>query len=705
MAENPRLWLPGSVQKDLDGEVHRALSLGREGVAADPAVQEMRINRTANNARAGGGSLTLSQARPRDPMFYWERNNLPYKVDDEAELQKIRKYLRLIYLTHPLMASAIDIYSKYPLTGMELNCKDPALTDFYSDLFLDQLDYEEFLVLVLREYWNVGEAWPFGSWNETLGIWEDDELLNPDDVRVTKSAFQREPRFEMKLPETLRTILQNKQPVWEYEALLRSYPELQHYLGENAYMPVSNVLLQQLAFKAHTFHPRGIPILLRAMRSLTQEEMLNAAMDAVAERLSTPLILAKLGASATDLGTNTAWVPTEGDLQAFESSLDDALAADFRVLTHHFAVDMSTVFGKEVMPDFQTDFDRLAERQLQVFGMSKTMLSGAQGGETYAADAINRDLVSQLLNGAQRLIRRFVRQRMLVVAEAQEHFDYEVRGGKRYPIMEEVLEVDPRTGEQRIVEQPKLLVPELRIKAMDIRRESEFRDFVESAVAAGVPISQRTRFVNIPVDLEEERDLVVAEAVANAVAAQETRKKVYEALKAQRLPIPEDLDKDFGPKATPDPATADTTTVTPHEPEGPIDSLDPSPANPALMPTEQDMKEREQENGGDGKLPRNLITEEGRTRPPESDEMRKHMPVAAARRGWGTVEPMIFTAAAEGEQSEPVQDDYGQPIIGKLTHGPSHVGMRRFSVVKKDVPLDPPGTDVPPPETPTEGVE
>ncbi len=628
-------------------------------------------------------------------MFYWQQNNLPYRVDSEEELSKIRNYCRLLYLTHPIVASAIDIYSKYPLTGLEFVCKDSALTEFYSDLFLDQLNYEEFLVMVLREYWSVGEAFPFGSFNETLGVWEDDELMNPDDVRVIKSAFHLQPRFEMKLPETLRNILKNREPVWEYNALLQAYPELRHFMGEDSYMPVSNVLLHHLAFKAHTFHPRGVPILLRGMRSIVQEEMLNAAQDAIADRLSTPLILAKLGASATDLGTGTAWIPTEGDLQEFETHLDAALAADFRVLTHHFGLDISHVFGREIMPDFTADFDRLSERQLQVFGLSKTMLSGSSSGETYAGDALNRDLVSQLLTSAQRLIKRFTRERMLVVAEAQEHYDYEVRGGKRYPVMEEVLEVDEETGEQRIVEQPKLLVPELQIKAMDLSREKEIRDFIEAAVAAGVPISQKTRFTNIPVDLEEERAAVQDEQVAAAIAEQETRQEVYKALVARRLPIPEDLANDFGPKAQNAPGGA-SAVVTP-TPSAALDTLESDDPHPALVPTEQDIAQRQQDNGQMAPRSvgpaRNRATDPQRHRPPESDEQRANMPVAAARMGWGEVEPLIYTKAVhddEGNVTEPSQmvtDSTGRPLIGTITHGPSSVGMRRYAKVSRDIPL------------------
>ena len=610
------------------------------------------------------------------------------------------KNCRMLYWTHPLIASAIDIYSKYPLTGMEFSCKDPALTEFYSDLFLDQLDYEDFLVDLLRSYWIFGEAWPFGSFNETLGVWEDDELMNPDDIRVTRSAFMREPRFEMKLPETLRNILNKREPVWEYQKLIRAYPELQHYMGENAYMPVSNVLLQQIKFKGDLFHPRGIPILMRGMRAITQEEMLNAAQDAIADRLYTPLVLFKLGATASDLGTTAAWVPNEADIQEFERHLDAALAADFRVLTHHFAVEHELIFGKENMPDFGPDFERLGDRQLQVFGLSRTMLNGADGGQTYAADALNRDLVSQLLSGAQRLVKKFTRQRMLVVAEAQEHYDYEVRNGRRYPIMEEVLEVDEETGEQRIVEQPKLLVPDLKIKAMDLRREEELRTFIEGAVAAGVPISQKTRFVNIPIDLDEERDAVVDERVNNAIAEQETRKQTYQALKARGLPIPQDLIQDFEPRAQTAPGQEEARPATPHTPGAPLQTLDPNMQHPALQPTPMQIREEQQAQGlvpgssgvdgppGTRTLPRNQINQPGATRPPESDEQRRHMPVAAALQGWGQAEAVVFQTGEDGIE-HPVVDEYGRPVIGRLTHGPSHVGMRRYAVVDPDFPLDP----------------
>jgi hypothetical protein len=683
------LWVPGGggfrrqATPGLDNEVMAALSRGRQGAVNDPALQEMRKNRRVAAERlrnermqkSGAASLSFATARPRDPMFYWEQNNLPYDIWKPEELKAIRKYCRILYLTHPVIAACIDIFAKYPLSGMELSSKDDEITEFYTTLFFDQLKYPKFLKNLGREYWLVGEAWPFGSFNETLGVWEDDELLQPDDIEVHKSPFLKEERFEMRLPETLRKVLNERKPQWEYEALMRAYPELQHYTREDAKMPVSNILLRQIKFEADTFHPRGVPILMRGFRSVMQEEMLNAAQDAIADRLYTPLILAKLGASAVDLGTQTPWVPTEDDIADFEEALDAALAADFRVLTTHFAVGIEQFFGRDNMPDFKEDFDRLTERQLQVFGLSKTAIAGAAGGETYAGDALNRDYVSQLLTNYQDLQKDFFRQRALVVAEAQEHYDYEERGGKRYPIMEEIWEVDEETGEGRIVEQPKLLVPELKIKAMNMQDETIYRQLVEALRASGVPISMKTRLVNIPIDLDEEIERIGDEQVEQAIAAQEVRKRTFIELRAKGLPIAEDLRADFEPKAVQAQEKATAAEATPIPTVGtavPGDTM-------ALAPTPEDIAAA----GGDTqtvptgtaspganvlKLPTNRIMQPGRTRPPESDEMRSRMPKPVA-------------SLDDDEDGEEVPE-------GRLARGPGHIGMRRRANVRRDRPLN-----------------
>jgi hypothetical protein len=675
----------------------------RLGLGTDEVVGEMRRNRRVAMRKTGttvGGvgpsgfnaaNVSFATGRPRDPMFYWRQNNLPYDVTKDDELKKVRSFCRILYMTDPLIAACTDIFTKFPLQGMRFECKDDQLIDFHSSLFFDELDYENFLLDVGREYWVTGESWPLGSFNEVLGVWEDDELLNPDDVEVERSPFLKDPRFLIRLPESLRKVLQERSPRWEYEALMRNYPELQAYATEDALMPVSNMLLTQLKFKGDTFHKRGIPILMRGFRSVIQQEMLNAAMDAVADRLYTPLVLVKLGASASDLGTQQPWIPTQDDLTDFEEALDASLAADFRALIHHFAVDMVPVFGRENMPDMTNDFERIQDNMLMVYGLSRTMLQGAAQGETYAADALNRDMVTQLLTTYQKMIQKFVKQRMLIVAEAQEHYDYEVRNGQRYVIMEEILEVDEESGEQRIVEQPKLLVPDLKFDTMQLADKAQERDFLESLAANGVPVPYKARLMGTGLDFEEMIEQRKTEETALAVAEQEVRKDKYKALRDANLPIPDDLKADFQPIAREPgdgPVSSAGDMVTPALGQDPVDL-------PALAPTQDDLGNEDDQNapgpmdqtGPAGQVivmpPNGDVPQEGDQRPPESDEQRDRMPKPAKRirltaqqkrRILGQIREVTDKHYVPPDNSQESKPEHHQPQ-GKFGT-PKHVGMR-----------------------------
>lgn len=699
----------------------RMLAYGSADGSMTPEVAEARKNRSVNRRTAaygaggaggaggGFGDIQFATGRPRDPLFYWRQNNLPYDFSQNEELAKVRAFCRLLYQTDPIIGSCVDIFSKFPTMGDHLECMDSRLEDFYGDLFFgeEHLDYEEFTVDIGREYWTSGEAWCFATFNEDLGIWDDEELLNPDDVKVERSPFLKEPRFFIRLPWTIRQILQTRQPAWEYNRLVQEYPELTAYTAENTFMPVSNILLKQLKFRGDTFNVRGVPLLTRAMRSMLQKEMLNTALDSIADRLYTPLILCKLGASATDLGTSQPWIPTDDDLENFELALDAALAGDFRALIYNFAVEMLPVLGRENMPDLTPDFERIEDSILQVFGLSRTFLMGAQSGQTYAADALNKELVTMLMTKYQKFQARHFRQRALVVAEAQEHYAYREHGGKRYVIMEEVLETDEESGEKRLVEQPKLLVPDRKFQVLNLKDEDATRQFIEALRAAGIPISQRTRTRNLEIDLDEEVNRSQDEAVDQIVAEQETRKRAYIALRDGGYPIPQDLQQDFAPLAQIEgmPAGASLGGM-------PIPRLGTEPGPPllALAPGPEDAEAE----GEDPMAPPEGEEDEGgepgpgeeSSRPEESDEERPGMPSEAAlfRRTARTREAARARPReqhGDEEHSTPVYRPNGevQEVREWETHdapaqykAPRHVGIRRTAGLKDGDEL--PGEDV-----------
>jgi hypothetical protein len=300
----------------------------------------------------------------------------------------------------------------------------------------------------------------------------------------------------------------------------------------------------------------------------------------------------------------------------------------------------------------------------------------------------------------QKLQARHFKARAKIVAEAQGHFDYHEHGGKRYVEMEEVLETDEETGEKRLVEQPKLLVPERKFKVLNLKDEEVTRQFIEALRASGIPISQRTRTRNLDIDFDEEMNISQDEAVDQIVAEQEVRKRAYSALRQAGLPIPEDLQADFAPVAqigqgAPPGAQLQALPRLGIDSDSPSPNLAPVPGDEALGEEVTPGQEEEEEEATN--------TDQAQ-RPPESDQERAGMPKAGAlfRR---TAAAREYAAAHDPEKIEAISH-YDKPVP-PLQPGqqppdpdwksfdapahyktPRHVGLRRQVAIKPGDEID-----------------
>lgn len=510
-------------------------------IAAAMGRQRKMSQRRMGSSSGGGMGSDVWAAMPRfyDPMEYWDLSGLPWNMADEGHRHKLHKWLRLFYATHYLVPILIDIFTRFPLVGMDLYCKDDKLSQAYEDMFFDKLDYSNFFVSMGREFWTVGEAFPLGSFNDNLGIWEREELINPEDVVIKNFPMLGSQQLLINPPGYLRKLAQEKSPAKEYKQLEINFPELIPYLLKNEHIPISDVLLRQVANKLTDWDDHGTPILLRGLRTLMHEEKLMASQDAIAERLYSPLILAKLG--AMDLGDGQgAYIPTPDELESVRDDMDVALSSDFRLMVHHFALEIENVFGREQMPRLGDDFDRVERRLMQVFGVNPSLLGAGAATQPYASSALQAEFLNQILKTFQDYLKAHFRERALVVAEAQEHYDYEMRGTTKVKLMEEVVIYDEE-GEAHIETRPKLLVPELQFQTLDLRDEATERQFLQTLRTMGVPISDQKLMVGVHFDVADEEDDYNEELVRKTVKQQEAKMKAYKILKTRNLPIPPDL--------------------------------------------------------------------------------------------------------------------------------------------------------------------
>lgn len=512
-------------------------------------IGEFARRRKANSVQRRLGAMTNgsfgSDTLAAIPKFYspedfYIQSMVPYKISDDAQRKELLKWMDLYYRTHTLIPILVDIFTRFPLVGMELDSPDKNLTGFYEDLFLDDLDYPQLLVDIGREYWTLGESWPLGHFNETLGVWESEELLAADLVSVRKYPIIGSEQFFLTPPPELVEVAKRRKPEQLWYLLQQNHADIIPFLLQNKPIPVSDVLLKQVAFKVSPRDLHGTPILLRALRQLIHEEKLLAAQDAVAERLYSPLLLVKLGVQ--DMGANRApWIPGPEHVAALRNDLDIALSADFRILVHHFGIDVQNVWGREQMPRLDADFDRIEAKLMQTFGMNPNLLSGGASAQPYASSALQAEFLNQILRTYQRFLIKHYESRAKIVAEAQEHYAYEKRGDTRIPIMEEIVEHDEETGEDVIVEKHKLLIPDLKMKVLDLRDEATQRQFLQVLRQAGVPISDTDLAMGMGYDFEEQLGRVEDELIQKTVSQQDAKVKAYDILAARGLPIPPDL--------------------------------------------------------------------------------------------------------------------------------------------------------------------
>jgi hypothetical protein len=328
--------------------------------------------------KQASGDMMLAFPKSREPLGSMIAKGIPWQTGEEKERLTIRQWCRAFYATHYLVSLCVDAYCRFPVQGMEFSCKDPDLKKFYEQQFFDMLNWDTFLIDFGREFWTVGEVNGLANFNESLGVWDAEEIINPDDLQVRFSPFERDWRYKLKVPQYLKDLQNEQDTRWEYDLLREEYPEIIQAIQKDEGLEVSNVLLKRVVNKMTPWDVYGTPHMLRTFEQLMMEQSLNAAQDAVADRLYAPLILAKLGVEDID-GSGTPWIPDAGERDSLRNDLNMALAADFRLLVHHFGLDIENVFGREAMPRLGEDYDRIERKLLQAWGIGEALVSGGTG--------------------------------------------------------------------------------------------------------------------------------------------------------------------------------------------------------------------------------------------------------------------------------------------------------------------------------------
>ena len=452
---------------------------------------------------------------------------MEFDTNDQVR-REILMGCRNIAKTHPVVGAAISVLSRYPIRGIRLEHEDQDMQRFYQELFLDDLGMESFFIDVGKSFWTDGTAFVFGNWNDDLGLWVGEDILDPTLMRCEHMPFVGKDAYYMVPSDEMRQLVRGQgEAALEFRA---HYPQMWDAVMRGEDIPVSEDRLTVLANKDRPSDTYGTPTMLKAWNTLRLEDRMQSAMQATADRLYAPLVMFTVGGTLPD---GTQYIPSAKALDAFRDNLDATLASNFRVLVTHQGVQSNEVIRQTTMSSFKQDVDMYDERILMAYGLSTSLLKPNSG--TYATSALEFQLASQIMATYQQMLIGVYSKQAAFVAEAQHHYEKDSDGN----VVTERREVwDPDEGEYKVKDVPKLDYPAMKFETVSFKNQQEERKFRMELRNAGVPIADNDIAIGVDVDLEGSAKRYNEEQIKKQMDEARRNLGMYDSAREQHLPVP-----------------------------------------------------------------------------------------------------------------------------------------------------------------------
>lgn len=436
--------------------------------------------------------------------------------------------------------NCVEVYSRYPLVGLKLQHDDPEYERFYRELFLEDLDFENFLTDVGKVFWVDGTAFIYGNWSDSLKLWVGEDIMDPINMRIKRVPFIGEDLVYMHPSDDLKEFARGQSV--EGRMFREQYPEMAQAISKGEDILMSSDRLTMIANKDRPTEYWGTPVMLRAWNTLRLEDRMQSAMQATADRLYAPLVMFTVGGQ---LPNGDTFIPSAAMLDAFRGNLDAALASDFRAIVTHDGVKAQEVIRGDKMNNFKQDIDMYDERIFMAWGLTSSILKPQNG--TYATTALEFQLASQLLASYQKTLVSIYNKQAAFVAEAHEHYEYEKKGEQHKLVYErkEMWDPDARDGEGAWVvkDVPKLSYPKMTFDVINFKDEQQERKFRMELRNAGMPIADDDIAIGVDIDLEASAQKYQSEQIRKKVMESERETAIFKATLEQGMTIPPDTKK------------------------------------------------------------------------------------------------------------------------------------------------------------------
>lgn len=361
-----------------------------------------------NKISPSGGFSRTASAFTVDRVFDVPHNPFRNRAAIETPQNIVELYARFryYYQREPLVGTAIELHTEFPLSAFELRHEDPTLREEFNDMAQD-LNLFEFLLDMVHEYYLIGECIAFGIFDDPVNpsVWKSFILLNPLNVDIASSPLtdgRSNTLIKLKLDDATRKIVEGGPSNPKTGELYNRLPAdvIQAVRHGQGLMDLNPVQVSHFKRKGNYFKVRGESMLMRIMHLLAYRDKLRDALYSTADRHITPREVWKVGEPG-----NPA---SEEELQALADMVSATYLDPSQAIVWHHALQVDVIGTADKMMPVTQEMDKIEEEMLVGLMLNKGFLDSSYGA--YANMSVALDvLINRYLILRQR-IERWMRE-------------------------------------------------------------------------------------------------------------------------------------------------------------------------------------------------------------------------------------------------------------------------------------------------------
>ena len=438
-------------------------------------------------AGAGGGMFKYASSGViyGQPQFF-SPVHTPINWQIPSKRKETYQWANFWYENEPKVASAIDVYSQFPINGFKNECKDLKIKKYYDDL-CKKLDLDDWLRVISHELYRIGDCFPFleiecehcggsgvdpytgTSCEHKGGSWKRIVVLTPESVEVYTNPLTPDPVIALLPDEELRTLVIRGGPGSE-----KLGQHIKEYIVAGKPIPLDNRNVSHLKLGDRAGVRYGTSIIRRLFPYLAYKTKLMTAQWLVAERMILPIKIVKVGSETRPAGPQ--------DIANVQSQLaQTANDPNLTLVTHHdFDLEWYGAAGKVLQ--LTTEFETIEKEILDGLMLNKALLNGE--GPTYSNAAIGVEVMIQKLDRLRKRLARWVEEKIYLPVAIMNDFVRENDWGQK-----------------------EYVYPHIKWNPMHLRDQQQHRQFMMQLYEKNV-ISTKTLLDCFEIDYDNEVEMI-----------------------------------------------------------------------------------------------------------------------------------------------------------------------------------------------------